>query len=65
MPDALRERIAGDVRTIAAEPNLRVRLENLGMTARAETPTEFAAVVEADRAHWAEAARAYGAKPER
>ena len=65
MPEALRERISADVRAIAAEPDLHARLQSLGMTARAETPAEFAAVVAANRAHWAEAARAHGAKPER
>lgn len=65
MPGALRERIAADVRAVAAEPEFRARLRSLGMTARAETPADFGAVVEANRAQWAEAARAYGAKPER
>ncbi len=65
MPSALRERISADVRAVAAEPDFRARLQSLGMTARAEAPAEFAAVVEANRAHWAEAARTHGAKPER
>jgi tripartite-type tricarboxylate transporter receptor subunit TctC len=65
MPAALRERVAADVRAAAAEPDLVARLRSLGMVAVADTPSEFAAAVEANRARWAEAARAHGAKPER
>jgi tripartite-type tricarboxylate transporter receptor subunit TctC len=65
MPGALLGRISADVRAVAAEPGFRERLRSLGLTARAEAPAEFAAVVEANRARWAEAARAHGAKPER
>lgn len=64
-PAALRERIAADVRAIAADPDFRARLQSLGMVASAETPAEFAEIVEANRARWAGAARAHGAKPER
>ena len=65
MPAALRERIAADVRAVVAEPEFRARLQGLGMTARADTPAGFAAVVDANRSHWAEVARVHGAKPER
>ena len=58
MPAELRERIAAD-------PAFGERLKALGMVARADTPAEFAARIEAPRAHRAEAARAHGAKPPR
>jgi tripartite-type tricarboxylate transporter receptor subunit TctC len=64
-PPALRERIAADVRAVAEEPAFRERLQGSGMAASAGTPAAFAAALEAERARWAEAARAHGAKPER
>jgi tripartite-type tricarboxylate transporter receptor subunit TctC len=63
MPAALRERIAADVGAVAAEPGFAGRLGPLGMVPRAGTPGELARVVEENRRHWAERARAYGVRP--
>jgi tripartite-type tricarboxylate transporter receptor subunit TctC len=63
MPAELRERIAADIRSVAAELGFGERLKALGMTARADSPAQFAADIEANRAHWAETARAYGLRP--
>jgi tripartite-type tricarboxylate transporter receptor subunit TctC len=65
MPAGRRERIAADVRAVAADPAFGERLKGLGMMARADTPAEFAAHVEANRAHWAAMARTYGPRPPR
>jgi tripartite-type tricarboxylate transporter receptor subunit TctC len=65
MPAELREKIAADVRAIAADPGFSERLKGLGMVARADDPAEFGAHIEADRVHWAERARAYGPRPPR
>lgn len=65
MPAELRDRIAADVRAVAAEPGFGERLRGLGMVARADTSSEFAAHITLDRARWAEAARAYGPMPSR
>jgi tripartite-type tricarboxylate transporter receptor subunit TctC len=65
MPAQQRERIAADVRAVAADPGFGERLKGLGMMARADTPSEFAAHIEANRVHWAAMARAYGPRPPR
>ena len=39
MPAALRDRIAGDVATVAAAPVVRERLDKIGVTSRASTPS--------------------------
>jgi tripartite-type tricarboxylate transporter receptor subunit TctC len=63
MPAALRERVAADVRAVAADAAFVERVSALGMVPRAETPAEFARIVEENRAHWAERARAHGVRP--
>jgi tripartite-type tricarboxylate transporter receptor subunit TctC len=45
----LRQRIAADVRTIAADPALRTRLVGAGVVPRAGTPEEFVAAIEEQR----------------
>jgi tripartite-type tricarboxylate transporter receptor subunit TctC len=49
MPNELRDRIAADVRTVAANPILATRLAAVGQTAHAGTPAEFATAIEAQR----------------
>ncbi|UWU94951.1 tripartite tricarboxylate transporter substrate binding protein [Bradyrhizobium sp. CB1015] len=46
MPDALRDRIASDVRDIAGDPAIRERLAAVGQAARPGSPSEFAALLE-------------------
>jgi len=46
MPDALRDRIASDVRAIASDPGIRDRLASVGQTARPSTAAEFAALLD-------------------
>jgi tripartite-type tricarboxylate transporter receptor subunit TctC len=63
MPDELRERIAADVRAVAAEPDVQARLANVGQAARASTPTEFAFSLADARARIAAIVRIVGARP--
>lgn len=64
MPLELRERIAADVRTLASDPAISQRLSSLGMTARASTPSQYAATLAEQRARWAALAQAYGLRPQ-
>jgi tripartite-type tricarboxylate transporter receptor subunit TctC len=63
MPGELRERIAADVRAVAADPLIRDRLANMGSVVRPGTPEEFAAVIEDQRKKVAAIAAAVGIKP--
>jgi tripartite-type tricarboxylate transporter receptor subunit TctC len=60
MPDALRERIAADVRAAGTDPVLREKLAVLGQTVRTGTPAEFAAMIAEQRAKIADIAQAIG-----
>jgi len=48
--DELRERIARDVRAVAADASVAIRLESAGQAARASTPAEFASALDTLRA---------------
>jgi tripartite-type tricarboxylate transporter receptor subunit TctC len=60
MPDALRERIAADVRAAGTDPVLREKLAVLGQAVRTGTPAEFAAMIAEQRAKIADIAQAIG-----
>ena len=49
-PAALRDRISGDVRAVAADSAIVERLTSAGQLARGSTPAEFAAAIEEQRA---------------
>jgi len=49
MPDALRDRIASDVRAIASDPSIREKLAAVGQAARPGTAAEFAALLDQNR----------------
>jgi len=53
MPAALRDRIASDVRAIAAEPHVAERLAKAGQIAHAGSPEEFARAIDEQRARMA------------
>jgi tripartite-type tricarboxylate transporter receptor subunit TctC len=63
MTAVLRERIAYEVREILGEPEVKQRLTNLGLVARGTSATEFAAILDEQRAKWAAIARAHDIKP--
>lgn len=63
MPKERRDRIAADVRTVAADPILAARLVAIGQIAHAGTPAEFAAAIEAQRAKIASIAKIAGINP--
>ena len=60
MPEELRERIAADVRAVAADPLVGQRLANLGQVARGSTPAEFSLALERQRATATVMVRAVG-----
>jgi len=49
MPLDLRDRVAADIREIAADPAIRDRLSRMGSAAVGSTPAEFAAMIEEQR----------------
>ncbi|SEP51325.1 Tripartite-type tricarboxylate transporter, receptor component TctC [Rhodospirillales bacterium URHD0017] len=63
MPDPLRARIGADVAAILREPEVAQRLKEMGYVPRLDSPSEFTAFLERERAHWTKVALAYGAKP--
>jgi len=62
LPKELRERIAADVRAVAADPAIAARLAPLGQVVNATTPDEYAAAIEEQRAKVAAIARILGVK---
>lgn len=63
MPEALRTRIAMDVRQTTAIPDIARRLVSMGYPPRTESAAELVAILERERARWTEVAQRYGAKP--
>jgi tripartite-type tricarboxylate transporter receptor subunit TctC len=62
MSTELRDRIAADVGAVAADPVLVARLAAIAQFARATTPTEFAGMIEDQRAKIADIVRRTGMK---
>lgn len=63
MTKELRERIAADVKAVAADPAIAARLAPLGQVVNATTPDEYAAAIEEQRAKVAAIAKLLGIKP--
>ena len=63
MPAERKDRIAADVRAVAADPAVAVPLGARAYFARASTPAEFAASIEAQRAQLASLAKLTGIMP--
>ena len=63
MPQAARERIAADIRAVAAEPDVVARLGSTGQVINPGTPAEFAAALAEQRAAVAEIGKTLGIKP--
>jgi len=63
MPSELRERIAADVRAVAADPAVAARLAPLGQLVNATTPDEYAAAIADQRAKVDAIAQTLGIKP--
>ena len=61
--EALRERIAVDVREVVADPVIAERLTATGQIISPGTPAEFAAAIDEQAAHLASFAKALGIKP--
>ncbi len=65
MPNERRDRIAADVRSVAANPLLTTRLATIGQIAHAGTSAEFAEAIEAQRAKIASIVKITGTNPMR
>jgi tripartite-type tricarboxylate transporter receptor subunit TctC len=63
MPDELRQRIAADVRTVAAQAEVVAKFKEIGVVSRSGTPAQFAAEIEEQRAKVAKIAAAIGTLP--
>lgn len=63
MPVDLRDRIAADIRAVAAEAAIRDRLPPIGIVARSSTASEFAAAIDEQRVKVSAIAKAIGTKP--
>jgi tripartite-type tricarboxylate transporter receptor subunit TctC len=62
MPNDLRERIAADLRAVAADPAIAARLAPMGQVVNATTPAEYVAAIDDQRAKVAAIAAALGIK---
>ena len=65
MPNDLKEKIAADVKAVAADGVIAERLKATGQVINIGGPTEFAAAIEAQRAKIAATVKAIDFKPER
>ena len=63
MPLAVRDRIAADIRAIAAEPDVVARLSATGQVVNPGSPAEFAAALADQRAAVAAIGEILGIKP--
>lgn len=63
MPNDLSERIASDIRAVAAEPVVQERLTKLGMGANASSPHEFTAFLRQARQRIVDVVQAVGKMP--
>ena len=65
MPIELRERIAGDVRAVIANPAVAARVAGTGQIVAPGTPAEFARAIDGQRAAFTAIARSLGLQPRR
>ena len=63
MPEALRERLAADIRAVGADPGIAATLAAAGIGVRTSTPAAFAAAIAEERAKVAAIAKAVGTTP--
>jgi tripartite-type tricarboxylate transporter receptor subunit TctC len=63
MPQALRDKIAADVRAVAADPALADRLNRMGQAVRVGTTADFVAMIDEQREKIAGVTKALGIKP--
>jgi tripartite-type tricarboxylate transporter receptor subunit TctC len=64
MPTELRDRISGDIQSVAADRTVSDRIAALGYVANGSTPAKYAAALEEQRAKVASIIKMTGAKPQ-
>lgn len=57
MPDAVQQQISGDIQAVANDPEIRSRLEKVGLIARGSTPGDYAKYIDEQHQHWGQVAR--------
>lgn len=61
-PQAIVDKLAADIAKVLAMPEIRAKLENIGLEPVGNSPAEFAAVVKNDHAKWGKVIRDAGIK---
>jgi tripartite-type tricarboxylate transporter receptor subunit TctC len=57
MPEIVQKQIAGEIQSIANDPEIKSRLEKTGQIARGSTPSDYARYLDEQRQHWERIAR--------
>jgi len=63
MPDAVQQQISADIRAVANDPEIRNRLETVGLIARGSTPGDYAKYIDEQHQHWGQVARSQKIEP--
>jgi tripartite-type tricarboxylate transporter receptor subunit TctC len=63
MPDAVQQQISGDIQAVANDPEIRSRLEKVGLIARGSTPGDYAKYIDEQHQHWGQVARSQKIEP--
>ncbi len=63
MPDAVQQQISGDIQAVANDPEIRSRLEKVGLIARGSTPGDYAQYIDEQLRHWGQVARSQKIEP--
>src|SRR4029077_12895361 len=61
-PAAIVAKVNADIANIAAQPEMREKIAQLGLEVSINSPQEFAAVIKADTAKWAKVIKDAGIK---
>jgi tripartite-type tricarboxylate transporter receptor subunit TctC len=64
IPDELRDRIAADVRAVAADPEIEKRLNELGQAVRTGSTADFVTMIKEQRAKITSVVQAIGLQPQ-
>lgn len=57
IPEFVQQQISADIRAVANDPEIRSRLEQVGLIARGSTPGDYAKYIDEQLRHWGQVAR--------